>query len=152
MGRVEDVRVELAAALSLAAVSVTSSRERLGSDIIASFDLIWPELRRQGMSTGRNVVVYHGGPELIDVGVEVPQGFAAAGSLKAVQTPSGEVARAAHFGDYSELGAAYDRLEAWRREAGREFAGTSWEVYGHWTDDTAALRTDVFFLLRPAGA
>jgi hypothetical protein len=152
MGRVDDVRVEIAAAHNLAAVSRTSSRERLSSDIIAGFDLIWPELRHQGVATGRNVVVYHGGPELIDVGVEVPNGFAEAGGLKAAQTPAGEVVRAAHFGAYSELGAAYERLEAWRREAKREFAGVSWEIYGHWTDDPSALRTDVYFLLRHQGA
>jgi len=27
------------------------------------------------------------------------------------------------------------------------FAGPNWEIYGHWTDDPAQLRTDVFYLL-----
>jgi hypothetical protein len=27
----------------------------------------------------------------------------------------------------------------------------SWELYGHWEDDPAKLRTDVFYLLRPVG-
>jgi effector-binding domain-containing protein len=62
------------------------------------------------------------------------------------------VAWAAHFGAYSELGATYDRLETWRRESEREFAGLSWEVYGHWTENPAELRTDVYFLLRSQGA
>jgi hypothetical protein len=26
----------------------------------------------------------------------------------------------------------------------------SWEVYGDWEDDPAKLRTDIYFLLRPA--
>jgi effector-binding domain-containing protein len=146
---VEPVRVEVAGPRNLAAVSRTSATGRLGADIMAALDLIWPELRRAGVATGLNVVLYHGGPELIEVGVEVPAGFVPSGNLKTVRTPAGEVAAAAHFGDYSGLSAAYDSLEAWRRQAHREFARVSWEVYGHWTDNPDELRTDVYFLLAP---
>jgi effector-binding domain-containing protein len=135
---------------NLAAISRSSAPARLGADIIGALDLIWPELRRQGAATGYNVVVYHGGPQAIDVGVEVLDGFVPAGDVLALQTPAGEVAAAAHFGPYSELAAAYDSLESWRRDANRRFAGVSWEVYGHWTDNPDELRTDIYFLLEPA--
>jgi len=150
MGRVEPVRLEVARPRSLAAISRTSEPGRLGADIIGALDIIWPELRRQGVATGHNVVIYHGGPNAIDVGVEVVDGFVPSGEMKVVGTPGGEAAAAAHFGDYSELSAAYASLDEWRQRTGRRFAGVSWEVYGHWTDNRDELRTDVYFLLEPA--
>jgi hypothetical protein len=150
-GRVEAVRVEIAEPRDLAALRRSSVPGRIGAEIIRALDVIWPELRRQAVPTGHNVVLYHGGPHAMDVGVEVPHGFTPAGELKAVRTPAGEVAAAGHFGDYSELSAAYKSLESWRLNAGRQFAGVSWEVYGDWTENPDELRTDVYFLLRPAG-
>jgi hypothetical protein len=29
--------------------------------------------------------------------------------------------------------------------------GVDWEIYGHWDDDPAKLRTDVFYLLADTG-
>jgi Metal binding domain of Ada len=42
-----------------------------------------------------------------------------------------------------------DRYDAWKA-AGRQRAGTSWEVYGDWEEDPAKRRTDVYFLLEPS--
>ena len=69
------------------------------------------------------------------------------------EEPFGEVAVAAHYGDYADLAAAYTALEQWCTANGRHQAGTRWEVYGDWDDDPAKRRTDVYFLLQPlAGA
>src|SRR5260370_4836821 len=106
-----------------------------------------------GARTGHNVVIYRGNPAAlaVDVGVEVFAGFTGHGEIKPVSTPSGEVATTAHFGEYSEMAPAYAALEQWWNGNGRRPAGVSWEVYGDWEDDPAKLRTDIYFLPRPAG-
>lgn len=54
-----------------------------------------------------------------------------------------------HWGDY-RLGEAHDAVVTWCRTTGHTLAGISWEVYGHWHDDPTKIRTDIFYLLRPA--
>jgi effector-binding domain-containing protein len=61
------------------------------------------------------------------------------------QTPGGRVVTTAHIGPYDEMGAAYDAIHAYVRDNRLKVIGPSWEVYGHWSDDPARLRTDVFF-------
>ncbi len=62
-------------------------------------------------------------------------------------TPAGPVATTTHYGPYTELKQAHAAIDKWAREKGYQFAGPSWEVYGHWSDDPAQLRTDVFYSL-----
>ena len=52
-----------------------------------------------------------------------------------------------HVGDYGRLGEANAAILEWCRANGRKHAGPSWEVYGHWNDDPAKLRTEVYYLL-----
>jgi predicted transcriptional regulator YdeE len=146
------VRIELAGPRILAAVRAVTTPRRLGTDIIRCLDQVWPLLREQSARTGHNVVVYHAGESgelVIDAGVEVPDGFAGRGTVRRVDTPGGEVAVAAHYGDYADLSAAYAALEQWCTANGRHQAGPRWEVYGDWDDDPARRRTDVYFLLQP---
>jgi len=148
-----DVRTEQAQPRPLAAIRARIPRDRVGENIIAMLDVIWPVLRAQGAVTGHNVVIYNGAEDgllTVDVGVEVPAGFAADGDVRPAATPSGEVAATAHFGDYARLGDAYTALEQWCASHGRRPAGVNWEVYGDWDDDPAKVRTDVHFLLEPS--
>ena len=46
---------------------------------------------------------------------------------------------------------AYAALTQWCADSKRRTAGVSWEVYGDWEDDPAKRRTDIYFLLQPAG-
>jgi effector-binding domain-containing protein len=136
----------------LAAVRTITTPPRLGADIIALLDQVWPLLRAQGVRTGHNVVIYHPGEDgsfPIDAGVEVFGEFTAAGEVRPVSTPAGEVATTAHFGEYSEMAGAYTALERWCAEHARPPAGLNWEVYGDWDDNPANRRTDVYFLLAP---
>jgi hypothetical protein len=55
----------------------------------------------------------------------------------------------AHLGPYNRLGEAHAAIRKWCADHGHALTGVSWEIYGHWTDDPAQLRTDVFYLLRP---
>jgi len=146
------VRTELTAPRPLAAVRAVTASGQLGADIIRCLDQVWPLLREQGARTGHNVVVYHPGESgelVIDAGVEVPDGFTGRGAVRRVDTPAGEVAVTAHYGDYAKMSAAYTALEQWCTANGRHPAGTRWEVYGDWDDDPARRRTDVYFLLQP---
>lgn len=101
---------------------------------------------------GQNVFVYRAVSEpkgVVDaefgVGAKAP--FTSVGSVEYTEVPSGEVATATHWGDYRKLGDAHAAVVAWCRANGRVLAGTSWEVYGHWTGNPADQRTDIFYLL-----
>jgi effector-binding domain-containing protein len=144
------VRVERIEGTPLAAIRRASSRGSLGSDIVAGLDIVWPVLRAQGVVTDRNVVVYHGGVEDIEIGVEVESSFEEASDVRRSQTPAGDAAAVTHWGDYSAMQPAYAALESWCQSSGRRFAGVSWEVYGHWADDPSERRTDIYRLLQPA--
>ena len=137
----------------LAAVSAVTTPERLSTDIIRLLDQVWPVLREQGARTEHNVIIYRPGEAsaiTIDAGVEVFGDFAERGAVRRVTTPAGEVAAAAHYGEYSDMGGAYAALDQWCAANGRRQAGVTWEVYGDWDDDPAKRRTDVYKLLSPA--
>jgi hypothetical protein len=104
---------------------------------------------------GQNVFVYHAVPDRpteLDVafGVGVTARFATVDAVQPTQLPAGEVATTTHWGSYAKLAAAHAAVVEWCRAHGRQQTGTSWEVYGHWTDDETRLRTDVFYLLQPS--
>jgi effector-binding domain-containing protein len=150
----DDVRSEWASPRVLAAISSATTPQGLGADIVRLLDVVWPVLREQGVRTDHNVVVYRGGAGgtlTVDVGVEVLSSFEDRGEVRRVLTPSGEVATAAHFGEYSDMGLAYAALERWCADHSRSPAGVNWEVYGDWEEDPAKRRTDVYFLLEPTG-
>lgn len=148
-----DVRTGRADPRSLAAVRATTTHQRLGADIVRLLDIVWPVLREQDVRTGHNVVVYYGGDGgvmTIDAGVEVFTEFADRGEVRLISTPSGDMAATAHYGEYSDMAAAYEALEQWCNDNGRRPAGVNWEIYGDWDDDPANRRTDIYFLLKPA--
>jgi effector-binding domain-containing protein len=105
---------------------------------------------------GQNIFVYRsvrGSDGVVDaefgVGAKAP--FTPVGSVVYTQVPAGEVATTTHWGDYAKLRGAHDAVVSWCRANGRTLAGTSWEIYGHWTGNPADQRTDVFYLLEPTG-
>jgi hypothetical protein len=100
---------------------------------------------------GQNVFVYRFvSPDEADVdfGVGVREPFEAIGRVACVETPAGDVATTTHWGDYAGLGAAHRAVLEWCKTERRPLTGVSWEVYGHWYDDPAKVRTDVYHLLR----
>ncbi|MEP6621639.1 MAG: GyrI-like domain-containing protein [bacterium] len=99
---------------------------------------------------GQNIFVYRArADQSVDVefGVGARAPFDAVGAVTYSEVPGGEVATTTHWGDYGMLGGAHDAVVSWCRAEGRTLAGVSWEVYGHWSDDPTARRTDVFYLL-----
>jgi effector-binding domain-containing protein len=149
-----EVRMEQAAPRRLAAVrSVTTPRE-LGQAIGRSLGIVWPAVREQGVRFGHNVFVYREGEPgtlIVEIGVEVLGDFTAGGEIQIVQTPPGEVATAAYYGDdYTQMAPVYQALGQWCASNGRRPAGVNWEVYGDPAPDPAQTRTDIYFLLEPA--
>ena len=148
-----EVRLEHAAARRLAAIRSTTTPQDLPQTIGRSLGVIWPAIREQGVPFGHNVFVYRSGESgtlLVELGVEVLGDFLAHGAIQIVQTPAGEVATAAHYGDdYTRMAPVYQALERWCAGNGRRRAGVSWEIYGDPADDPARTRTDIYFLLEP---
>jgi effector-binding domain-containing protein len=99
---------------------------------------------------GRHLAVYLDGKGNIEVGVEVAEPFAGNERVVPSSTPAGRVATTTHWGPYHSLGDAHQAVQKCCSENGHALTGVCWELYGHWTDDPAQLRTDVFYLLRAA--
>jgi effector-binding domain-containing protein len=100
---------------------------------------------------GQNIFVYRYGPSNtadIEFGVGVRQPFTSIGRVEYSHVPGGDVATTTHWGDYSLLGAAHKAVVDWCAAERRALAGVSWEVYGHWENDPAKRRTDIYQLLR----
>jgi effector-binding domain-containing protein len=148
------VEVEVVSPRLLAAVSREVDAGKVGEVWRPALDQVWAFLRSQpGLRTdGHNIFVYHhpakdGDPMNADFGVEVTREFVASGEVRPVRTPSGEAAVVRHVGPYDGLAEAHRAIHACVRESGRSLAGTSWEIYGDWNEDSAKLETLVMYLL-----
>jgi effector-binding domain-containing protein len=116
-------------------------------------DEVYAVLARPGApSPGCNVMLYRDDVPHVEVGVEVPAPFAAAGPVISSALPGGTVAVTVHRGPYDQLDAAHRAVRAWCAAHGHELAGPRWEVYGDWREDPADLETTVSYLIRPDGA
>ena len=131
-----------------AVVRTRASQQQLSQVVPQLCGEVWKFIQASGsLHGGRHVALYLDCDINLEVGAEVDQAFAGDGRVVCSQTPAGLVATTAHFGPYNRLGDAHDAIHKWCAAKGHTFAGPSWEVYGHWTDDPALLRTDVFYLL-----
>ena len=146
-----EVEVKTAGPQPMATVSGSSTMRELPRNIRKLFDQFYA--KPPDPPRGLNIVYYHGqserdlfanGGEMpIECGTLMPSMDSANRS-----TPAGRVVTVAYFGAYQGLAEAYDALLAYCRAHKLERAGPFWEVYGHWNDDPAKLRTDVFMLLQ----
>jgi effector-binding domain-containing protein len=149
-----DVTVRTVVPMTLAAVRRRVRIGGVGAAWKPALDEVWAFLRTQpGLHAGgHNVFLYHHperreSPMDVDFGVEVTRAFEAAGNVHAVETPAGSVAAAVHVGPYERMHETHDAIHAWRQANGRIFAGTSWEIYGDWSDDPSTLETTILYLL-----
>lgn len=135
------VEARQAAAQPIQIVRGLTTKATLPNKIRELFDQFYSGFKGKG---GLNIVFYPGpcvaGDFEIWCGVQLESGGNAS-------TPVGLVATTVYFGPYSEMGPAHEAIHQWVRENGRKLAGPSWEVYGHWSDDPASLRTDIFYLV-----
>ena len=117
---------------------------------------VWPRLLDEvhagvqwagGGRKGRNVMLYLDDRPNVEVGVELDQPASLTGRVVRSSLPAGTVAMTVHYGEYAGLADAHDAVIRWCDANGRRRAGPRWEVYGHWHDDPAQVRTDVYHLL-----
>jgi effector-binding domain-containing protein len=140
-------------ARAVAGVSARIPRGSVPREFGRHLDRVYAAARAGAVSLdGQNIFIYRDAAgELLDVdfcvGVNAP--FAATGAVHQLATPTGRAATATHVGGYDSLGVTHRAIVAWCEEHGYRLAGPSWEVYGHWHDDPAALRTSIFYLLQP---
>jgi hypothetical protein len=125
----------------IAAVRGLTTMANLPARIRELFDQFYAGFKGKG---GLNIVFYPGpgvgGEFEIACGVQLEQGGNAS-------TPGGTVATTVYMGPYNQMKPAHVAIHEWARENNRPLAGPSWEVYGHWTEDPAQLRTDIYYLL-----
>jgi effector-binding domain-containing protein len=132
-----------------AVVRCRAAQSELSRVVPACCGEVWTFVRGiRTLRPGRHLAVYFDREINLEVGVEVDQVFTGNDRIVCSSTPAGWVASTIHFGPYHLLGAAHAAVCKWCCENGRALAGPNWEVYGHWNDDPAKLRTDVFYLLR----
>jgi effector-binding domain-containing protein len=131
----------------IAVVRRTARPEELSRVVPEACGAVWNFLRGAGIAGGRHVAVYLDDVMNVDIGAEVDGPFTGDGTVMYSNLPAGAVATTAHFGPYHLLGGAHDAIHRWCNERGLKMVCPYWEVYGHWTDDPAQLRTDVFYLL-----
>ena len=149
------VSVQRATPRAIAAVRTHVRPGRVGAVFKELLDEVYDAARSGAIQLdGQNIFVYRNvpdRPQTVDVefGVGANAPFADVGPVKYSQLPVGEAATATHWGDYAGLRDAHNAVLAWCKETGRTPTGVRWEVYGHWNDDPAKLRTDVFYLLEP---
>ncbi len=137
------VQVRQTAAQPIQIVHGRTTMATLPANIRKLFDEFYAGFKAKG---GLNIVFYPGsgvsGEFEIGCGVQMESGGNAV-------TPAGLVASTVYFGPYDRMAPAHAAIHRWARESGHELAGPSWEVYGHWSDDPAQLRTDIFYLVTP---
>jgi effector-binding domain-containing protein len=145
------VTIETVAPRLLAATRGRATLATLAETIPPLFDIVYAHLRANGIEhLGLNFILYSPLSEadfVLDAGVEIPAPFASTDAVRCIETPSGRSATTVHFGEYEALPAAHSAIRAWCAAQGETLAGPNWEAYGHWHDDPAQRRTDVYYLL-----
>jgi len=144
-----DIRIEQAEPRRLAAVRREAKLSELSRVIPASLGDVWAYIKKHNVPHhGLNVAVYLDCKFTLELGVLVDADVADDGNVHPAFTPGGTVAATTHFGPYRLLGGAHEAIKKWCLANGREFAGPSWELYGHWDADESKLRTDVYYVIK----
>jgi effector-binding domain-containing protein len=134
------VQIKQVPSQPIAIVRGTATKANLPTRIRELFDQFYAGFKGKG---GLNIVLYPGsvaGEFEIACGVQLDQGGNAS-------TPEGTVATTVYMGPYDQMRLAHLAIHKSVSDNGRQLAGPSWEVYGHWSDDPSKLRTDIFYLL-----
>jgi effector-binding domain-containing protein len=140
------------AATPTAVVAETTNWDAFPSRWPVLLDEVWAFLRRSGLETGRNVMLYRDDVPNVEVGAEVSETFASEGRIVPSSLPAGLSAKTIQRGPPSREGiaGAHAAVHAWVRANDHELEGTRWEVYGHGRDDQdpAEYEIEVYWLLR----
>ena len=146
---IETVRLEKMPSVPLAVVRRTAKAGELSRVVPECCGVVWNVVRAQHAAAGRNVAVYWDGTIRLEVGVELLGPFTEQGEVVRSATPGGLVASVTHFGPYGQMAVAHAAVRDWCKARGHDFAGPSWEIYGHWqahwNTDPSQIRTDIYY-------
>ena len=151
------VSLQRAVPRTIAAVRALVPASRVPAVFAGYLDQVYAAARSGHIQVdGQNVFVYRNVPDQpdhvdVEFGVGTTTPFVPIGQVRPIDLPVGDVATTTHWGAYTRLGAAHHAVIDWCRAHGRDLAGPRWEVYGHWTEDESRRRTDVYYLVQPAG-
>jgi effector-binding domain-containing protein len=148
-----EVRIGESSATFTAVVRGRARQRELSVVVPRTIGEVWIFLRgNPGIHPGRNVAVYLDGEINLECGAEVASKFEGDGRVFCSTIPAGPMAATEHVGPYDRLGEAHEAVLQFCRDRRYRLAGPSWEVYGHWVEDPAELRTEVCYLLMSAEA
>ncbi len=144
-------------AFHLAAVKFTAAIPEIGQQIGPAFGAVMQYLERTGMQTlGGAVALYEpaGGAEEafhVTAGFTIPSPIEGDGHVIHVEVPASEAAFTTHVGPYEELPRAYEAIQEWMQQNGREAADMPmWEEYHSGPEvPPAEIRTDIYRPLKP---
>jgi len=147
-----DVHEAIVTARPVAGVRAQVARGAVAREFGRHLDQVYAAARAGAVQLdGQNIFIYRATTAellLVEFCVGIRAPFDAVGPVVPLQTPHGLAAMTTHHGDYARLGEANAAILEWCRAHDRRLAGPSWEVYGHWHEDPAQLRTDVYHLLK----
>jgi len=155
-----EVTLQTQVAQALAACRQRTTMNKASGEIRDLLSRVWQlirererEGRRLRAENGHNVALYYwedgGGDGPVEVGVQAAAfQFEETDEVCCSVIPAGTVATTAHYGAYDELGKAHEAVMNWCRQNEHEWVRPCWEVYGDWDDNSANVRTDVFYLLK----
>ncbi len=86
----------------------------------------------------------------LEIGWPIANPFTGDGDVVASTLPAGPAAAASLIGAYDQLPAAYEQIQTWCADHGREIAGAPWECYvtdPHEEPNPAKHQTDIYFPL-----
>lgn len=150
-----DVHEVIATPRPVAGVRAQVPRGRVAQEFGRHLDQVYAAARAGAVRLdGQNIFIYRAATAdllMVEFCVGVTAPFTTVGAVVPLVTPHGVAAMTTHHGDYARLGEANAAILAWCHAHDRLRAGPSWEVYGHWHDDPAQLRTEVYYLLQPTG-
>ena len=158
-GQGYEMRVETVNVQATAVVKDIAFAQNIGQKIRAGSPKVYDGLKAiNAPKPGLNMVLYlpdSGGnwntaPGIpIEIGVLLNEPPPALGEpVVRSSLPAGRVVATTHWGAYDQLGAAHHAIHEWCAAHGYLLTWRNWEVYGHWSDDPAKRRTDVYYLLK----
>jgi effector-binding domain-containing protein len=114
---------------------------------------VWNYFRDNSLPRpGRHVALYLNGKIDLEVGVESTTPITGDGPVVSSSLPAGLVATTTHWGSYDKLHEAHGAIRIHCQTHGLTTTGVDWEIYGHWDNDPAKVRTDIFYLLEDNSA
>lgn len=130
-----DVEIKELPAQRIAAVRATTTMDQVGQSLQSGWGQLFGALGAGGaVPSGPPFAIYHRyggetGEVELEACVPVSGDVAAAAPTSVRDEPPLTVAATLHRGPYQEVGGAYEALQAWAADQGRQLSGPPREVY-----------------------